>query len=80
MYEYTFSGNGEYSLDTSGFCKDFSEIKQENLKITADCIHRKSTYPHGFEIETIEYANKIIIKTNRKLKDNGNGVFTVLEM
>jgi len=54
-------------------------IQQKTLRHTADCIHHRSTYPNGFVIEMIEYADKIIIKTNRELKDDGNGNFTVLE-
>lgn len=78
MFEYIFTAGSDCTIDTEGFCKDFSEIKQETLQHTPDCIHRRSTYPNGFIIEMIEYADKIIIKTNRELKDNGNGTFTVL--
>ncbi|QJU14128.1 hypothetical protein HL650_06445 [Blautia pseudococcoides] len=79
MYEYTFTAGSENNIDTKGFCNNFSEILQETLQHTADCIHHRSTYPNGFVIEMIEYADKIIVKTNRELKDNGNGNFTVLE-
>lgn len=77
MYEYTILSGSECNVDTSGFCNDFSEIKQELLSQTPECLHRRSTYPNGFVIEMIQYADKIIVKTNRELIDNGNGNFTV---
>lgn len=78
MYEYTLT-NGEKTIDTSGFCENLSDVKKEILSHTADCIHYRSTYPNGFIIEMLEYTNKIIVKTNRELRDNGDGTLTVLD-
>lgn len=77
MFEYTFT-NGEGSIDTS-FCKNFSDIKQELISQTQDCIHRRSTYPNGFVLEYLQYADRMVIRTNRQLIDCGNNCFKVAE-
>lgn len=78
MYEYTIA-NGEYTIDTSGFCNNMQEVKKELISQTPEYIHMKTTYPNGFIFESITYADKIIFRTNRKLIDNGNHSFTVLD-
>lgn len=78
MYEYSFT-NGKKKIDTSGFSYDLSEVKTEVLSHTADCIHMRNTYPNGFTIESLTYADKIIFRTNRELRDNGDGTLTVLD-
>lgn len=78
MYEYILT-DGKMSIDTKPFCTKLSEVKTETLSHTADCIHLRSTYPNGFIYESLTYADKIIFKTNRELRDNGDGTFTVLD-
>lgn len=79
MFEYVFDSNNspQGSLDTSGFCNDFSEVKQETLSHTPDCIHRRSTYPNGFILEVEQYNDKLIIRTNWELIPNPSGNWTV---
>ena len=79
MYEYIFKVGSEASIDTSSFCKDFKEIKHENISVAPDCICMRSTYPNGFIVDVEEYADSIIIRTNRELIDGGNGAFNVSE-
>lgn len=77
MFEYVFTEDKK--IHTDGFCKDFQEIKQEILKNTAECIHRRSTYPNGFIVEVEQYSSKIIIRTNWELVDNKDGSFNVIQ-
>lgn len=77
MFEYVFTEGKK--IHTDGFCKDFQEIKQEILKNTAECIHRRSTYPNGFIVEVEQYSSKIIIRTNWELVDNKDGSFNVIQ-
>lgn len=76
MYQYTITADTPMTIDTS-FCKNLSDVKQDIITQSADCIHRKSTYPNGFAVEMIQSADKIVLKTNRELIDNGDGRFTV---
>lgn len=78
MYEYILT-NGKMNIDTKPFCKELSEVKIETLSHTVDCVHMRSTYPNGFIYESLTYADKIIFRTNRELRDNGDGTFTVLD-
>lgn len=77
MFEYEFKEVG--TVNTDGFCKDFKEIKQEILKQTPECIHRRSIYPNGFILETEQYSNKIVIRTNWELLKNDDGSFSVIQ-
>lgn len=79
MYEYVIT-DGKCTIDTSGFCSTMENVKQETLSKTPDCVHMRFTYPNGFIFESITYADKIIYRTNKELKDNGNGTFIVLDM
>jgi len=77
MFEYVVTKDGK--VRTDGFCKDFQEIKQEILKRTPECIHRRSTYPNGFILEVEQYSSKIIIRTNWELIANTDGSFSVIQ-
>jgi hypothetical protein len=79
MYEYIFKAGCEATIDTSAFCKDFKEIKHENINVAPNCTCMRSTYPNGFIMDMEEYADKIVLKTNRELIDNGNGTLSVSE-
>lgn len=78
MYEYTLT-SGEVHIDTLSFCNDLLDVKKEVLSHTPDCIHMRSTYPNGFIFESLQYADKIVVRTNMELHNNGNGTFTVLD-
>lgn len=75
MFEYINTG-GEFNINTP-FCKDLSQVKTETISQTPECIHFKSEYPNGFIIEYLEYADKIIFKTNKPLVKNANGSYDV---
>lgn len=77
MFEYVFTQDN--TVHTEGFCKDFQEIKQEVLKSTPECSHRRSTYPNGFVVEAEQYCDKIIIRTNWELLKNDDGSFNVIQ-
>ncbi|MCC3668637.1 hypothetical protein [Terrisporobacter mayombei] len=77
MFEYEFKEAG--TVNTDGFCKDFKEIKQEILKQTQECIHRRSIYPNEFIVEVEQYNDKIIIRTNWELSKNDDGSFNVIQ-
>ena len=77
MFDYECDG-GEFSIDTTGFCKDFSEVKNETISQTPECIHRRSTYPNGFVIEILQYPDKMILRTNRLLLKKDDKTFTIL--
>lgn len=79
MYEYKIKSGSEFSIDTSSFCEDFKDIKHEKISMDSGCICMRSTYPNGFIVDVEEYADKIILKTNRELINNGNGTFSVSE-
>ena len=78
MYEYVFTDT-EKKIDTSEFCSELSEIKTECLKQTEELIHARFTYPNGFSFESETYTDKIIIRSNRELVDNGDGTLSVLD-
>lgn len=75
MFEYTFT-EGQVKILTP-FCRNVSEINNEVISHTPDCIHQISTYPNGFVIESIVYSNKAIYKTNKPLVKNPDGTFSV---
>lgn len=80
MFEYVFTPETKSgTVDTTGFCDNFNEITQEILLDNPECIQKRSTYPNGFILETEQYADKIIIRTNWELFDNGDGTFSVLQ-
>lgn len=78
MYEYVFTDQKK-RIDASGFCKNTSEIKTEIIHQTESLVHAKFTYPNGFSFESETYEDKIIIRSNRELVDNGDGTLSVLD-
>lgn len=76
MYQYIIKTGNKMTIDTP-FCKSKSDIKEEIISRSVDCTHMRMTYPNGFIIEIITFADKIVYETNRELIDNGNGHFTV---
>lgn len=39
------------------------------------CIINKSTYPNGVYVEVYQYSNRLEIKSNTELIDNGDGTY-----
>lgn len=75
MFEYTLT-NGDLKINTP-FCKDFSQVKNQIISQTAECIHKISEYPNGFVIESLQYADKIVLKTNKPLVKTADGSYDV---
>lgn len=73
MFEYIFTSDIEV---LTPFCKDFSQIKKET-KVYPGYIHDISVYPNGFQAETFQYPDKVIMKTNMELINNNDGTFSV---
>lgn len=75
MYQYsTTSKDDSIQINTPGITsnKDITVVSTTK----DDCIITKSTYPNGFCIESIQYANKIVLKCNRELIKNEDGSYT----
>lgn len=80
MFEYVFTPESKSGkINTEGFCNDMSEIKQELISQTDSCVHHRSTYPNGFILESEQYADKIIVRTNWELIPDENGNFNPLQ-
>ncbi|MDM0819825.1 hypothetical protein QTI12_03310 [Clostridium perfringens] len=75
MFEYIIT-DGNFKVNTP-FCKEFSQIENETISITPDCIHMRSKYPNGFMFESWQYSDKIILKTNKPLIKKPDGSFDV---
>lgn len=73
-YVYTFAGT-EAKIHTP-FCSNLNEIINEFTQ-TPECIQTISKYPNGFVIEMNQYADMIIVKTNKRLLANQDGTFSV---
>lgn len=76
MFEYTFPAGSDFKILTP-FDIDFNDIKKE-ITQTAEYIRNLSTYPNGLILDTLQYPDKIIIKSNKELVDNGDGTISVL--
>nr|DAF69107.1 MAG TPA: hypothetical protein [Bacteriophage sp.] len=77
MYEYTVTTGQKSTIFTPG-CNNFSDIDTEVVSYDGYSI-LKSTYPNGLYVEMHQYADKIIIKSNRELIKNDDGTFTAPE-
>lgn len=75
MFEYTFKTGDKINILTP-FCSNLSEVDRSESK-SPDSIKSVSVYPNGFKIETTQTADKIIVKTNKELVDNGDGTMSV---
>ncbi|MPW25726.1 hypothetical protein GC105_07980 [Alkalibaculum sp. M08DMB] len=74
MFEYTFEANEDIKLLTSHNLQQVNKkvITYENFTSTF------LTYADGFSVEMKEYTDKVIIKSNRELVENGDGTLDVL--
>ena len=71
MFEYTFREGG--TIETP-FVENFEDIKKEIVQMK-DCIINKSTYPNGVYVEVYQYSDRLEIKSNTELIDNGDGTY-----
>lgn len=74
MFEYTIT-SGECRVLTP-FVDNFNDIKKE-ITQTADCVKNISHYPNGFTVEITQYADRIEVKSNKELINNGDGTYSV---
>ncbi len=75
-YTYTLTENCKILIP---FNIPLSDVEKEVVEQTAEKIVYKSTYPNGFVIETVQTKDKIIVKTNKPLIDNGDKTFSISE-
>ena len=73
MFEYILTENKKL---LTPFGIDLKDIKKETIQM-ADCIIDKSIYPNGFIIESHQYSDRILLRTNKELIDNGDGTMSV---
>lgn len=74
MFEYTIT-SGEFKILTP-FVDNFDDVKKE-ITQSSDCVKNVSHYPNGFTVEFTQYANKIEVKSNKELINNGDGTYSV---
>ena len=74
MFEYTFDPNEDIKILTSFDAKQMNKV----VTLSGEVTHNLLTYSNGFIVEMIEYPDKIILKSNRELIDNGDGTMDVL--
>jgi hypothetical protein len=77
MYEYVLKAGSDVLVKTP-FNIDFNDIKRVVTQAVNHIIS-VSTYPNGLVVEIDQYADKIILRSNRELIDNGDGTFTAPE-
>lgn len=77
MFEYIVSIGEKVTINTP-YNIEFKDIKKEISK-SDSFVRNISTYPNGLVIDMTQYADKIIVKSNRELIDNGDGTFTAPE-
>ena len=73
MYTYILEVGTELKIHTPGI-KDFSQIKTVTVQ-RADCTFLQSDYPGGWHIEVEQYADRIILYSNKQLSQNEDGSF-----
>lgn len=74
MYSYIFKEH-VFVLDPFNFKS--SEINTQ-WDIRPNYHYLKATYPNGFVFESITYKDKIVVKPNKQLINNGNGTLSVI--
>jgi hypothetical protein len=74
-YIYTYA-TGAFPTILTPFGIEFTDIKKE-ITQTPDCIKNVSTYPNGLVLEMTQYADKIIVKSNKKFITNADGTVSI---
>ncbi|ERK31858.1 hypothetical protein [Clostridium intestinale] len=74
MFEYTFTNVIEV---LTPFEVDFDQVKTEVTQ-TNDYTRNLFKYPNGLILDTYQYRDKVVIKSNRKLEEKDGAVSVVL--
>ncbi|MNM94995.1 hypothetical protein D3C81_1074200 [compost metagenome] len=74
MFEYTFTNVIEV---LTPFEVDFDQVKTEVTQ-TNEYTRNLFKYPNGLILDTYQYRDKVIIKSNRKLEEKDGAVSVVL--
>lgn len=75
MFNYSIKPGESLTINTPGI-NSLDEVKKE-FKQTAECIINHSIYPNGLDITFTQFANKIIISSNKELIKNEDGSYSV---
>lgn len=74
MFEYTFTNVIEI---LTPFEVDFDQVKTEVTQ-TNEYTRNLFKYPNGLILDTYQYRDKVVIKSNRKLEEKDGAVSVVL--
>ncbi|QLY78640.1 MULTISPECIES: hypothetical protein [Clostridium] len=74
MFEYTFTNVIEV---LTPFEVDFDQVKTEVTQ-TNEYTRNLFKYPNGLILDTYQYRDKVVIKSNRKLEEKDGAVSVVL--
>lgn len=74
MFEYTFTNVIEV---LTPFEVDFDQVKTEVTQ-TNEYTRNLFKYPNGLILDTYQYRDKVVIKSNRKLQEKDGAVSVVL--
>ncbi|WP_315109598.1 hypothetical protein [Clostridium intestinale] len=74
MFEYTFTNVIEV---LTPFEVDFDQVKTEVTQ-TNEYTRNLFKYPNGLILDTYQYHDKVVIKSNRKLEEKDGAVSVVL--
>lgn len=74
---YVVLPESEVHINTP-WCKSISDI-QNSIEQFPDKIIQRSLYPNGLDLILENYGDRVVIRSNRPLIDNGNGTFTAPE-
>lgn len=73
MFMYIVESGGNLNIHTPDIT-DMSQIKTSVVQ-RADCIFLQSDYPGGWHIEAEQYADRIVLYSNKQLTQNADGSF-----
>ncbi len=75
MFNYSFTAkDGQITINTPKV-ENFSDIKRE-VKEELTCAINHSIYPDGLDITMTQFADKIILTSNRELIKHSNGTYS----
>jgi hypothetical protein len=74
MYNYVLKADDKMTINTPNV-KSIDDIKKE-IKQTPECIINHSIYPDGLDITFTQYADRIIISSNKELFKNDDGSYS----
>lgn len=74
MYNYSINADEKITIKTPDV-QSLNDIKIEN-KQTDECIINHSIYPDGTDVTFTQFANKIIISSNKELIKNEDNTYS----